>query len=74
MKKWSKYKAHNAILVKINDPCELFDLFVEAMSEMDRMRTRWPNGSRSLYCAQGWLAGIEARSIDLDEQNDLGIR
>ena len=73
-KQWSAYKSHNVLLARIDDPCNLFEEFIDALSEIDRLKARWPNGSRSLYCEQGWLKGIKSRSLDVDAENDLGIR
>ena len=71
---WSKHNSHNVELAKIDDPCELFAEFIDAVEKVRRLEIRWPNGGRPLYCAQAWLKGIKSRSRDLDQENDLGIR
>ena len=71
---WRKHNSHNVELAKITDAGDLFGEYVDALDKADRLAIRWPNGSRSLYCAQAWLKGIKARSRDLDPDNDMGIR
>ena len=71
---WSKYQSHNTLLARTVDPCELFQLYTATRIHLGWLAARWPNGSRSLYCEQEFLAGIKRRSLDLDPENDLGIR